>query len=208
MKPEELKKIIKEEVIKALKEAESPLYTDWEEHVNPDRIVVHLKDGRKLQISKKHIAGGSKVYQAILQAFIDDRTDITNKVVGAMSAMKEGTFKKESINEGPYWGQPITAKDIPGYEKLATNLVNKLGTVDRKVIKKFSTPMGVIKVVAEPSKKTSTGNTKPEIKRDGYLLANLIDTDTMYVDVTLLTPSQQMGSDSNVDAMMYISFKK
>jgi len=94
MKTSEFRKLIREEIQYVLKEAEAPLYTDWEEYVNPDHIVVHLKDGRKLQISKKHIAGGSKVYQAILQAFSDERTDVTNKIVGAMSAMLGGTLKK------------------------------------------------------------------------------------------------------------------
>ena len=101
MKSTELRNLIREEIRKALKEVEAALYTDWEEHVNPDYIVVHLKDGRKLQISKSHIAGGTKVYQAILQAFADERTDITNKIVAAMSAMMGGTLKKESaLQEG------------------------------------------------------------------------------------------------------------
>ena len=93
MKSSEFRKLIREEVRKVLKEAESPIYTDWKEYVNPDYIVVHLKDGRKLQISKKHIAGGQRVYQAILQAFSDERTDITNKIVGAMASMMGGTLK-------------------------------------------------------------------------------------------------------------------
>ena len=86
MKQSELRKIIREEVSKVLNEAEAPIYTDWKEYVNPDYIVVHLKDGRKLQISKKRIAGGQKVYQAILQAFSDQRTEITNKIVAAMAS--------------------------------------------------------------------------------------------------------------------------
>ena len=87
MKITEFRKLIREEVKKTLKEAEAPIYTDWEEYVNPDYIVVHLKDGRKLQISKKRIAGGQRVYQAILQAFSDQRTEVTNKIVGAMASM-------------------------------------------------------------------------------------------------------------------------
>ena len=74
-------------------EAEAPLYSDWNEFTNPDYIVVHLKDGRKLQINKRNVAGGQRVYQAILQAFSDERTDITNKVVAAMASMLGGTLK-------------------------------------------------------------------------------------------------------------------
>ena len=74
-------------------EAEAPLYKDWNEFTNPDYIVVHLKDGRKLQINKRNVAGGQRVYQAILQAFSDERTDITNKVVAAMASMLGGTLK-------------------------------------------------------------------------------------------------------------------
>jgi hypothetical protein len=74
-------------------EAEAPLYKNWNEFVNPDYIMVHLKDGRKLQINKKNVAGGQRVYQAILQAFSDERTDITNKIVAAMASMLGGTLK-------------------------------------------------------------------------------------------------------------------
>ena len=81
---------VKESVIT---EAEAPLYSDWNEFTNPDYIVVHLKDGRKLQINKRNVAGGQRVYQAILQAFSDERTDITNKVVAAMASMLGGTLK-------------------------------------------------------------------------------------------------------------------
>jgi|DEB19_MinimDraft_3_1074340.scaffolds.fasta_scaffold08485_2 hypothetical protein len=101
MKRQELQKLIQEEIQKVLKEAEAPIYTDWEENVNPDYIVVHLKDGRKLQISKKHIAGGQRVYQAILQAFSDQRTEITNKIVGAMASMMGGSLKETYYN--PEW---------------------------------------------------------------------------------------------------------
>jgi len=81
---------VKESVIT---EAEAPLYKDWNEFTNPDYIMVHLKDGRKLQINKRNVAGGQRVYQAILQAFSDERTDITNKVVAAMASMLGGTLK-------------------------------------------------------------------------------------------------------------------
>jgi hypothetical protein len=81
---------VKESIIT---EAEAPLYKNWNEFVNPDYIMVHLKDGRKLQINKKNVAGGQRVYQAILQAFSDDRTDITNKIVAAMASMLGGTLK-------------------------------------------------------------------------------------------------------------------
>ena len=66
-----------------LKESHSTVYNDWDEFKNPDYILVHLKDGRKLQISKK--GNNTKMYQTILQAFIDDRTDITDPIVKRMA---------------------------------------------------------------------------------------------------------------------------
>ena len=123
MKSTELRNLIREEIRKALKEVEAALYTDWEEHVNPDYIVVRLKDGRKLQISKSHIAGGTKVYQAILQAFADERTDITNKIVGAMSAMMGGTLKKESaLQEGYGSVKPIKTFKVTALAKIFKSL--------------------------------------------------------------------------------------
>lgn len=138
MKKSQLVKIIKEEIQSALQEAEAALYTDWKEHVNPDYIVVHLKDGRKLQISKKHIAGGTKVYQAILQAFGDERTDITNKIVGAMSAMLGGTLKKESAlqeaNENPA-SNMLSLLAAPDFKKYMDRLSDMVDDNDFMAIK-------------------------------------------------------------------------
>ena len=42
--------------------------TDFDEYVNPDYVEVTLSDGRKLQIKRKTMKGGQKMYQTILQA--------------------------------------------------------------------------------------------------------------------------------------------
>jgi hypothetical protein len=42
--------------------------TDFDEYVNPDYVEVTLSDGRKLELKKKNIKGGQKMYQTILQA--------------------------------------------------------------------------------------------------------------------------------------------
>lgn len=63
----------------------SEVYTDWREYVNPDYILVTLKNGKKLKIEKKRIQGGQKVYQAILQAFNDEKHAVTDKLVNAMT---------------------------------------------------------------------------------------------------------------------------
>jgi hypothetical protein len=73
----------------------SAVYTDWDEYVNPDYILVTLKNGRKLKIEKKHIKGGQRVYQAILQAFNDDKHQITDKLVTAMVKQLGGENIKE-----------------------------------------------------------------------------------------------------------------
>jgi hypothetical protein len=62
----------------------SEVYTDWEENVNPDYILVTLKNGKKLKIEKKRIKGGQQMYLAILKAFNDDKHAITDKIVTAM----------------------------------------------------------------------------------------------------------------------------
>jgi hypothetical protein len=96
---------------KLFEEAEAPIYSDWAEYTNPDHIIVELNDGRKLQISKKHVAGGAKVYQAILQAFGDERTDVTNKIVGAMSAMLDSKIK-EGNSSGENSGTMVDGKPV------------------------------------------------------------------------------------------------
>ena len=60
------------------------VYTDWEENVNPDYILVTLKNGKKLKIEKKRIKGGQQMYLAILKAFGDENHKITDKIVNAM----------------------------------------------------------------------------------------------------------------------------
>ncbi len=130
------------------------------------------------------------------------------KVSEFRSLIREEIQKVLKEAEAPYWGEVITTKDIPGYEKLAASLIDKIGPVSSKTIKKFSTPMGRIKVVADTASKPVKSNTKPEIKQNGMYLANLINTDAVYAEVILLSPSQQSGSDSNIDAILFISYKK
>ena len=109
----------------------------------------------------------------------------------------------------PYWGDTITDKDIPGYTKVATRLASNIGPVRGKTIKKFSTPMGNLKVVAtSETLKDKVTPGKPEIKNNGMLLTNLINTPEMHAEVVLLSPSQQSGQDSNVSAILYITFYK
>ncbi len=57
------------------------LYKDWDQFEKPSKIQVYLNNGKTLEISPLKLKGGKRVYDAILQAFIDDRFDITNKVV-------------------------------------------------------------------------------------------------------------------------------
>jgi len=106
-------------------EAEAPLYKDWNEFVNPDYIIVHLKDGRKLQINKKNVAGGQRVYQAILQAFSDERTDITNKVVAAMASMLGGTLNKESMNEGSMSDIDLMAQEAKDFNSFVKEFMKE-----------------------------------------------------------------------------------
>jgi hypothetical protein len=70
------------------------LYKDWDQFEKPSKIQVYLNNGKTLEISPLKLKGGKRVYDAILQAFIDDRFDITNKVIqGMMNNLSEA--KKE-----------------------------------------------------------------------------------------------------------------
>jgi hypothetical protein len=70
-------------------EAES-LYKDWDQFEKPSKIQVYLNNGKTLEISPLKLKGGKRVYDAVLQAFIDDRFDITNKVIqGMMNNLSE-----------------------------------------------------------------------------------------------------------------------
>ena len=62
-----------------------PLYKDWDQFEKPSKIKVYLNNGKTLEINPLKLKGGKRVYDAILQAFIDDRFDITNKVVQGMT---------------------------------------------------------------------------------------------------------------------------
>jgi ABC-type molybdenum transport system ATPase subunit/photorepair protein PhrA len=118
---------------------------------------------------------------------------------------------KKLLNEAgsyPSWHQPITDKDIPGYEKVANDLIKKIGPVTNKVVKKYNTKMGMIKaVVSAGFEKINTNDTKTKISPDGMKVSNIIDNDTVNVYVWVLSPSQRAGTDSNIDAVMYIGYK-
>jgi hypothetical protein len=86
-----LKGVVKSSMNEAKEES---LYTDWDQFEKPSKIKVYLNNGKTLEISPLKLKGGKRVYDAILQAFIDDRFDITNKVIqGMMNNLSEA--KKE-----------------------------------------------------------------------------------------------------------------
>jgi len=64
---------------------EQSLYKDWDQFEKPSKIKVYLNNGKTLEINPLRLKGGKRVYDAILQAFIDDRFDITNKVIQGMT---------------------------------------------------------------------------------------------------------------------------
>jgi hypothetical protein len=88
---------IKEFFSKPLEEAqEQSLYKDWDQFEKPSKIKVYLNNDKTLEITPIKLKGGKRVYDAILQAFIDDRFDITNKVIqGMMNNLSE--VKKEDV---------------------------------------------------------------------------------------------------------------
>jgi hypothetical protein len=89
MDDELVAKIKKEKNINEAQEGES-LYKDWDQFEKPSKILVYLNNGKTLEISPLKLKGGKRVYDAVLQAFIDDRFDITNKVIqGMMNNLSE-----------------------------------------------------------------------------------------------------------------------
>jgi CRISPR/Cas system CSM-associated protein Csm4 (group 5 of RAMP superfamily) len=109
----------------------STVYTDWNEYVNPDYILVTLKNGRKLKIEKKHIKGGQRVYQAILQAFNDDKYQITDKLIAAMVKQLGGESIKESENEDHEVS--MAQASLKSIISNASQLMNKLGNDERNI---------------------------------------------------------------------------
>ena len=125
--------------------------------------------------------------------------------------IREEVAKVLKEDTTPNWDNTITDKDIPSYLKVATRLASKIGPVSGKTIKKVSTPMGNLKVIVTSktlNDKSKITPGKPEIKNNGMYLANLINTPEMYAEVSLLSPSQKSGQDSNVSAILYIIFYK
>lgn len=60
-----------------------PLFTNWEEHVNPCKIVVTLLNGKKIVIKPKHNYR-EKVYQEILYAFNNNKIVFLNNLIVEM----------------------------------------------------------------------------------------------------------------------------
>jgi hypothetical protein len=95
----ELKPDFLQKNLKSINESNT-VYTDWDEYVNPDYILVTLKGGKKLKIAKKSIKGGSRIYQAILAAFNDNNYKITNKIVNSMiDSLNESTRRSKDFFE-------------------------------------------------------------------------------------------------------------
>jgi hypothetical protein len=81
--------------------------------------------------------------------------------------------------------------------------------VTNKVVKKYNTKMGMLKaVVSTGFEKTNPNDTKTKISPDGMKVSNVIDNDEVNVYVWVLSPSQQVGTDRYIDAIMYIGYKK
>ena len=77
--------ILKREVASLNEAQEQSLYKDWDQFEKPSKIKVYLNNGKTLEINPLRLKGGKRVYDTILQAFIDDRFDITNKVIQGMT---------------------------------------------------------------------------------------------------------------------------
>jgi hypothetical protein len=77
---------------------EQSLYKDWDQFEKPSKILVYLNNGKTLEITPLKLKGGKRVYDAILQAFIDDRLDITNKVIQGMTNNLSETKSEDVVD--------------------------------------------------------------------------------------------------------------
>jgi hypothetical protein len=75
------------------------LYKDWDQFEKPSKIKVYLNNGKTLEINPLKLKGGKRVYDAILQAFIDDRFDITDKLIQGMTETMTESLKDLTANE-------------------------------------------------------------------------------------------------------------
>jgi hypothetical protein len=96
---------VPEKKYKGLEEDEGPLYSDYDEFVNPFYIVIKLNDGRILKISKKKIKGGQKMYNAILDALNSDKYHVINAIIKAI-------LKSGNLGEDKYSGY----KELKGFK--------------------------------------------------------------------------------------------
>ena len=76
-----------------LNEMTQPLYKDWDQFEQPSKIKVYLNTGKTLEITPKQVKGGKRIYDAILQAFIDDKFEVTNTVIQHMTESNNPTSK-------------------------------------------------------------------------------------------------------------------
>ena len=76
-----------------LNEMTQPLYKDWDQFEHPSKIKVYLNTGKTLEITPKQVKGGKRIYDAILQAFIDDKFEVTNTVIQHMTESNNPTSK-------------------------------------------------------------------------------------------------------------------
>lgn len=82
-----------------------PIWSSYEEWVNPDYILVTLKTGKKIKIQRKFIKGGKQTYQLFLVAF-DETTGKTpnpKAIIFLNRALEE--MLKKGITES-YKGDP------------------------------------------------------------------------------------------------------
>lgn len=112
MKGFDLKKYLAEN--KLLQGSEDSIYVDWEEYVNPNFIVVTLKDNKKLKIKEKSIKGGARTYQALLQAFNENRYDLLNPIISKMiqNLSKPQTELEEGGYDKSYQSEKEAIKDL------------------------------------------------------------------------------------------------
>jgi hypothetical protein len=107
---------------------EKSLYKDWDQFEKPSKIKVYLNNGKTLEINPLRLKGGKRVYDAILQAFIDDRFDITNKVIQGMTnnlSEDKSNPEVDKMANGGGVKEQITGETI----------ISKVG--DRNEIKKY-----------------------------------------------------------------------
>ncbi|MBC8147552.1 MAG: hypothetical protein H8E98_06155 [Bacteroidetes bacterium] len=133
---QEFKKVLQAELAKStIKESEIKNIinekidvVDWDEYMRPPHVILKMKDGRKMKVSKKNIPGGSKTYQMILMALDNMDQNPKHKIfIDRLVAAMETDLTKENIAESEIKKGSIVKPKIGPHKGLKHKVIHDFG---------------------------------------------------------------------------------